>query len=153
MVKFTGNFKKLIPMGFKFHKLFARNYKVYNKNDVWIWVAHGGYIELKDLYDLSGYAIKMILDGTYPVYEEDVIFPSIPNRIMFKKGEPRSCRINEGGKIHSYHDFCKLHRSKFKTLEEFWDFERESGYRELLLKERHINTIKEIAHMIEITKE
>lgn len=39
-IKFTGDFKKLKPMGFTFHKLYAHNYKVYEKNEVWVWVAH-----------------------------------------------------------------------------------------------------------------
>jgi len=152
MVKFTGDFKELMPMGFKFHKLFANNYKVYSKNDVWIWVAHGGYVEFKDLYGLSGYAIKMLLDDTYPVYEEDVILPSIPERIMFKKGDPRGCRINDKGDILSYKEYCKLYQPKYKTLEEWAKFEATSSYRDFYIKERHINTVKEIAHMIKITR-
>ena len=54
-IKFTGDFKKLIPMGFTFHKLYASNYKVYEKSKVWIWVAHGGYVEIDDFFSNSGY--------------------------------------------------------------------------------------------------
>jgi hypothetical protein len=150
-VKFTGNFKELIPMGFKFYKLFARNYKVYEKNQIWVWVGHGGYVEVRDLYHLSGYVIKAILEGTYPTYEEDVTFAD--GRFMFHKGDPKGCRINEEGHLISYHDFLIKNKSRFKTIEELWNWEYESGYCELLISKRHLDTVKEIAHMIEIIEE
>lgn len=76
-IKFTGDFKKLIPMGFKFHKLFANNYKVYEKDEVWIWVAYGGYVEIDDHYGKSGHIAKRILDGTYPIFEEDKVYTGL----------------------------------------------------------------------------
>ena len=63
-IKFTGDFKDLKPMGFTFHKLFARNYKVYEKDGLWIWVHRGGYVEIDDHYGNSGYIAEMILDDT-----------------------------------------------------------------------------------------
>ena len=68
--EFTGEFKDRIPMGFKFHKLYARNYRVYEKNDLWIWVMKRE-VNLKDLHGNSGVIIKLILDGKYPVYKNN----------------------------------------------------------------------------------
>ena len=64
-LKFTGKFTKLKEMGYKLLKLYANNYKVYNKKldksfDIWIWVAHGGYIEINDLYSNTKNFIEAI---------------------------------------------------------------------------------------------
>lgn len=105
-IKFTGKFKDLKKMGFTFHKLFADNYKVYEKDGIWIWVAEGGYVEIKDLYNLSGYVLKAIWDDTYPVYKEDVSL--LEGRLLFKKGERKSCMINqETGEIIERRIFVK----------------------------------------------
>ena len=105
LIKFTGDFKQLIPMGFKFHKLYARNYKVYEKNKIWIWVAHGGYVEIDDFYNLSGYIMQAIFNKTFPVYEEDKI---MMGRIFFKKGDRKPCMINRKiGKIIERRIFTK----------------------------------------------
>jgi len=56
-LKFTGTFTKLKKLGYTFMKLYARNYKVYNKDmgslKLWVWVANGGTIEINDLYNNS----------------------------------------------------------------------------------------------------
>lgn len=104
-IKFTGDFKQLKPMGFTFHKLYARNYKVYEKSKVWIWVAHGGYVEIADFFSLSGYIVKAIWDGTFPVYEEDV---TLGDMLFFKKGDRKACMINrETGEIIERREFTK----------------------------------------------
>lgn len=55
-IAFIGDFKKLIPMGYTFTKMFANNYKCYHKgdinHDVWIWVA-GKTVEVHDFHSLS----------------------------------------------------------------------------------------------------
>jgi len=105
LIKFTGDFKDLKPMGFTFHKLYARNYKVYEKSKVWIWVAHGGYVEIDDFFSLSGYIVKAIWDGTFPVYEEDVNYNNI---LFFKKGDRKACMIDQKtGGIIERREFTK----------------------------------------------
>jgi len=114
-IKFTGDFKKLIPMGFTFHKLFARNYKVYEMNKVWIWVAHGGYVEIDDFYNLSGYIVKAIWEGTFPIYKEDVIFGG---RRFFKKGDRKACMINrKTGEIIERKEFTKRYCDENKEYD------------------------------------
>lgn len=140
-IRFTGDFKNLIPMGFTFHKLFADNYKVYEKNRVWIWVAHGGYVEIGDLHDLSTYVVKAILDGTYPVYEED---RSYGDMIFFKKGDRKPCLINrKTGEIHEMTPYIIEHR----TADADYDYDL---FRDVSIYKKTFHFIKEIENMIEV---
>ena len=140
-IKFTGDFKKLIPMGFTFHKLFASNYKVYEKNRVWIWVAQGGYVEIKDLYDNSGYVAKMFLNGTYPIWEEDT---NKYDLLFFEKGRPKACIMNEKtGEI--------LERCEFNKKYGLNELPYTPDHcRELLFPKRLFDVLEEIRDMIEI---
>jgi len=144
-IKFTGNFKDLIPMGFKFHKLFARNYKVYEKNKVWIWVHRGGYVEISDHYDNSGYIAKMILDGTYPVYKEDKDYKIF----TIEKGKPKPCTIHR--KTGEIKETIKLILS-YGNHDNFIDHPEYENYRDVYLLKDTMETIKELAEkgMIQI---
>ena len=140
-IKFTGDFKQLKPMGFTFHKLFANNYKVYEKDDVWVWVANGGYVEIRDLYNLSGYVLKAIWNGTFPVYNEEV---KIGDRIVFKKGDRKSCMINqETGEI--------IERKVFVNM----GYDSDNIYRELSIYKKTFEFIKELKslNIMEIVEE
>ncbi len=72
IVRFTGKFVDLIPDGWTFQKLFARNYRQYHKTcdgekysqGCRIWQHHGGYLEIDDLSsDQSAAFVQQILDG------------------------------------------------------------------------------------------
>jgi hypothetical protein len=71
IVRFTGKFTDLIPNGWTFQKLFARNYRQYHKTcdgeqysqGCRIWQHHGGYLEVADLGDLTAVLVKKIEDG------------------------------------------------------------------------------------------
>lgn len=144
-IKFTGDFKDLKHMGFSFHKLFARNYKVYEKNKVWIWVHRGGYVEIAGHYGNSGYIAKMILDGTYPVYKEDRDY----KMFIMKKGNPRPCTINiKTGEITETIELMRSVGGHDKWIE-IADID---DYRDVSLLPRTMETIKELAEkgMIEI---
>ena len=134
-IKFVGDFKQLIPMGFKFHKLFANNYKVYERHKVWIWVAHGGYVEIDDFYGLSGYILRAVWDNTYPAYAKDVIMEGKLAWLSIKKGDKKPCMINrETGEI--------IDRREFKTEEdESYDYKL---FRELSLRKETFNFLKEL---------
>ncbi len=72
-VKFTGKFTDLIPAGWQFQKLFARNYRCYHKiveehsvtPDFWIWQHLGGYFEIADFFSLSYLFVEFIQSGRY----------------------------------------------------------------------------------------
>jgi hypothetical protein len=149
-LKFIGDWKELKPMGFTFHKLYASNYKVYEKNKVWIWVAHGGYGEVADFYHLSGYVVKAIWDGTFPVYEQDVDYGGQLAWLSKKKGDKRPCMINrKTGEIIERRAFTKKYCDKDQDYQYDYDLFRElSLYKETFqfikdLKELNILEIKE----------
>jgi len=143
-VKFTGKFKDLKKMGFKFHKLFARNYKVYEKNDIWIWVAHGGYIELNDFYDDSIFIIDMIINDTYPKREKDSVFRGMT---FFKKGEPKPLFM-----IKKDDELTGEYVEKLTFEERYEDDEYYDKYKEVLIRPIWIETLNEIKDMIRIEK-
>ena len=68
-VKFTGEFKALKSLGWRFWKAYARNYKVYQFNTdggnygqvIYIWQHHGGYVEIDDLGMYSSLFIQDLL--------------------------------------------------------------------------------------------
>lgn len=65
-IRFTGKFTDLIPSGFTFQKLFARNYCCYRLQtagqNLWVWRHLGGYVEIDDNYDSSYLILEAILD-------------------------------------------------------------------------------------------
>ena len=72
-VKFTGKFKDLIPNGWTFQKLFARNYRQYSKTSngekygpsFSIWQHLGGYIEFEDYFSNTSVIFDWVLSGDY----------------------------------------------------------------------------------------
>lgn len=69
-VKFKGNFKDLKPLGFKFGKAFARNYKHYKfgdyfESDIYVWVHLGGYLEFGQLFNNSYLILKLLSDPNF----------------------------------------------------------------------------------------
>jgi len=66
MPKYTGKYRDLMPTGYKFQKLFARNYRCYYKEfgicEEWlkIW-QKGNDIEIMDLYSKSGWVINLLI--------------------------------------------------------------------------------------------
>lgn len=63
--KFVGKRKKLIPNGWKFHKLYARNYQCYNKNDIWLFVINKMIVEINNIpMNDQHKVISFILDNS-----------------------------------------------------------------------------------------
>jgi hypothetical protein len=62
--KYTGDPKMLKHIGFKFHKLYANNYKAYNLKNIWLFVKGGYVIEIDNINHEHWYTvIKFILDN------------------------------------------------------------------------------------------
>lgn len=140
-IKFIGKFTDLKGMGYTFHKLYAMNYKVYIKDDVLIWVA-GRDVELNSI-DHPAKIAKMILDDTYPVYEEDTSYGDKDGPglyIFFEKGYPLSCVINkETGEVIVHKIFIEEHGYKYDR----------DLYQESCVSLKLMKAIKEIKDMIE----
>jgi hypothetical protein len=141
-LKFIGKFTDLKKMGYKFHKLYAMNYKVYIKDDILIWVG-GRDIEFRNMYHSAKIA-EMILDDTYPVYREDVSYGDKDGPglcISFKKGEPLGCVINnETGEVTTHTEFVKKHGYRYDR----------DVYQELYVSLKLIEAIKELKDMFKI---
>jgi len=149
-VKFTGKFRDLKGRGFKFMKLFASNYKVYRKDDIWIWVAHGGYVEFEDLGERSAIVIDLVLKDKYPVFEEDLFFPQW-DKPFFKKGEPKTVMIDRTtNEVIAYDKFVERYRKRCVTLESFLNIKYSGRFIELIIHKRHLDAIKEIRDIIEV---
>lgn len=141
-LKFTGKFTDLKKMGYKFHKLYAMNYKVYIKDGILIWVG-GRDIEFNNI-NHSAKIAKMILDDTYPVYKEDTGYGDKDGPglyIFFEKGYPRSCIINnETGEVFIHKVFFEKHGYEYNH----------DVYRELLVNTKLIEAVKELKDMLKI---
>jgi len=142
-LKFTGKFKELVPLGYTFHKLFANNYRVYRKENVWIWVSRRE-VTIKDLFlpDCAAVA-KAIMDSTYPVYEKTIDYGIPPIHLRFEKGTPKSVLVDT-------QEHTIILRSKFVKENGFeYDHDR---YHELLIGKATFNEVKELhkLNLIEI---
>jgi hypothetical protein len=64
--RYTGSIAALIPHGYKFHKLYARNYRAYNKGPIWMFPISKMIIEI-DNCNLQEHiiAVKFILDNLH----------------------------------------------------------------------------------------
>lgn len=66
---FHGDFKQLIPYGFQFQKLYARNYRQYSyekHGDILrVWQHEGGYCETDRWGGYSDLFFKSVLSGDY----------------------------------------------------------------------------------------
>ncbi len=132
-LRFTGKFKELIPLGYTFNKLFANNYIVYLKENVWIWATRRE-VMIKDLFlpDCAAVA-EAIMNDTYPVYEETIDYA--PIHLRFEKGTPRSILIDT-------QEHTIILRSQFVKDNGYeYDFDR---YRELLIGQATFNEVKRL---------
>jgi len=144
-LKFTGKFKELMPLGYKFHKLFARNYRVYRKENVWIWVMQRE-VMIRDLFLPNCAAVaQAIIDNTYPVYEKTIDYGIPPIHLRFEKGRPKSVIIDT-------QEHTLILRSKFIKENGYpYDFER---YNELLIGRPTFKEVKRLHkfNLIEISE-
>jgi len=138
-LRFTGKFKELIPLGYTFHKLFARNHKVYHKNSIWIFVADRDVI----IRDFSGHncaaIAKAIINNKYPVYKESINY----GMIKFEKGEPKAVMVDiQKHTITSESQFIKDNGHEY-------DYDR---YRGLIIGQATFNEVKRLykSNLIEI---
>jgi hypothetical protein len=83
LLKFHGKFTDLIPAGFKFQKLFARNYRQYcldvveHCECIRVWQAHGGYIEIDDWFSATKSVVEAVINGNFKWHSYEKI-PGFP---------------------------------------------------------------------------
>jgi hypothetical protein len=141
-VKFTGKFRDLIPQGYKFHKLFARNYRCYNKecggahsgDKLWIWQHLGGYVEIKDFFDDTFRFVEEIIDGTYHRWKKRIATP-------FREYDANWLILNrKTGEIITYDSHITTRREMYfsddaEVLNEYCDTYREANISENMIQE------------------
>lgn len=80
LAKYTGRYKDLMPAGYKFQKLYARNYRTYRfqcsiNDSIWIF-QKGNDIEILDFYAKSGFLVQSFVknrDRLSELYEDDFL--------------------------------------------------------------------------------
>lgn len=155
-VKFTGKFRDLIPQGYKFYKLFAQNYRCYNKecgrehegDKLWIWQHLGGYLEIRDLFSNSFRFVEGIISGEYVNWE-----------YRYKWGEKEEkgywLHLNiKTGEIITYENHRELkHKMLYSEQRDIKEYSE--TFREVNLSENMIQEILRLnnAGMIEVCKD
>lgn len=138
-IKFTGDFKKLIPMGYRFTKVYARNYICYQKDKVYIW-KKGKDVEILDLYSSGSHLVlQFLIDNNFTITDNH-------NRIVWNKN---------ANKIEN-HDF-NSHESVAWYMQEKTDNEMNvfrEQYKIIYIGQETIDCLKELytLNMIEIIK-
>ena len=148
MIKFIGRFKDLIPMGYRFQKLYAMDYKVYHKKNIWIWVA-GRSVQIDDLSRMNSASLaQLVLSNKYPVRKKYLV--SSKGIIITPKGHPKITMLDrKTGKIYLWSDWIRKNDPGF---EHNYDTSRFREYMltkdvPLSLKELHDKNMIQILHL------
>ena len=71
-IVYLGKLKDLIPKGWIFQKLYARNYRTYRKefigDTLWLWQKDRN-LEINDFYSHSAWLLNKIITGEYKKWE------------------------------------------------------------------------------------
>lgn len=74
MVQYTGDWKSLLPSGWRFQKLYAKNYRAYMKDDMIIWQA-GREFRIDIYGDYTSVLVKHIMEhGMESLAYHDTLF-------------------------------------------------------------------------------
>lgn len=92
-IVYLGKFKDLIPKGFIFQKLYARNYRSYRKefkgvNTLWIW-QKGKNVEINDFGIHSAWFLDKIISSEYKNWAV------IPNYYTYQIKHDRTYSFNQ----------------------------------------------------------
>lgn len=145
-IKFIGDWKKLIPMGYKFNRLYASNYICYSKGEInshiWIWKGAKD-VCINDLHGDSYLVLQYLIKTNFAKAEKYNTFV-----------------IDMDNKAVEEYDFKKHHEVSVFGIDKINEVSEEElalfgeKYRKVFLSENMINIIKElyINHMIIITE-
>lgn len=113
---FTGDIKKLKDIGYKFQKLYAKNYKTYSKEKIIMYVVDKMAIEINNMDEHTNVLIKYILDNknkSKSFWVEDTILNTNPP--MPYNDRPLQV-ITAFGNIISSSEYLKNHKIYMKDL-------------------------------------
>lgn len=148
-IRFSGKFRDLKPIGFKFWKAFARNYRVYTwereeySQHMNVWQQLGGYVEIADLHSLSYLVLQGILNGSLDKIESgrtnrqywlQIDLKNLKLVDTFKDPEHKKER---GEKYYQIH--VKDENYNKELVKEYY-----SRWRELILSQDIVDKLKEM---------
>lgn len=86
LYRYTGEIKKLKPNGWTFQKLYARNYKTYRKNGIWMYVISKMVLEIDNIKNKDQVTVvKFILrnlDKPYSFWQQPSPHPLFKNTLF-----------------------------------------------------------------------
>lgn len=140
-MKFSGDFKELKPMGWTFHKLYARNYKAYMLEDFIIWVSQREFMYRHFNGPIFEKLVQMIITDNYPLYDKVVMLGEMP---LMNVGDPKSCIIDKQDmSILPRDEHLGLWKKEFPDYHDYFEFYYSSQrFEELIIHKRHIKIIK-----------
>jgi len=137
MISFIGDWKKLIPMGYKFQRLYASNYICYHKHkEVWIWKAKKD-LEICDLYDDSCYLLNYLISTNFALLPSKGLILNRINKIV------EEYDINKHDAIFAYmehHSVNPIDKSKYMEFSKTYH----ETYREIFIKNETVQALKEL---------
>ncbi len=148
MIKFNGDYEKLEALGYKFHKLFAKEYPVYEKDGVWIWV--DANVEFADMYGLSHLLLTAIKTNEQVLSEFGMTVYNKENNTL----EPRSRKhehvaVYAAKKGISIHEVYIIMNSNGEKSEEYFAdyaaYFRETKF--YSIEEKTITAIQELINL------
>lgn len=140
----NADVKALIPRGYKFQKLYARDYKCYHKKitpsyTIWVWIK-GKSIEVNDWYANTKAIISLFKE-----HINNPIFKEVGFGGDFRSLKIQSCQRTGQVQIFDYEEYSKVFISKAKNPWKDWMAKYEDWNNEIYLrKDEMIKLIKEI---------
>lgn len=130
-IGFLGDFKQLIPMGYKFSKLYAGNYICYHKDGIWIW-RKGKEVEIDDLYGQSYVLLNYLIQNDFKIGNEH-------NIIVLNREE---AKIEEYDTTKHSDFFLILNKSSDEEVESFY-----KRYYKKYLRQEIVDCLKQLYEM------
>lgn len=130
-IGFLGDFKQLIPMGYKFSKLYAGNYICYHKDGIWIW-RKGKEVEIDDLYGQSYVLLNYLIQNDFKIGNEH-------NIIVLNREE---AKIEEYDTTKHSDFFLILNKSSDEEVDSFY-----KRYYKKYLRQEIVDCLKQLYEM------
>lgn len=160
-IRLKGKITDLIPLGWKFRRLFGRNYICYNfgycehSTQLWFWKHHGGYLEVRDYHDDSHVIWDYIASGAYKATQNPGVFKALhtPSRRLNQETgaleEP-----SETNDALYFMTVCDRRGEDYKSPENKAHMDKiNEKYREVTFPENLIKAIEQFKHLFEVKEE
>lgn len=134
MVQYIGDLKSLLPSGWRFQKLYLKNYRAYMKDDMIIWQA-GREFKIDDYGEYTSVLIKYIMEhGIESLAYHDTLFGENNVRYWMTLDKKNLKLLKYGSP--EYHDYRREFYAGVsdKQLDEHYAQYREANVSETTMK-------------------